>query len=214
MTDTNKASPKSQDRQARKSQAERKSESEKKLFDALVDIVNREGVSAATCERIGHEAGYSRGLTTTRLGRRDTMYARLMDRLYQDQVDRLAEQNVDNLSGLDALRKYADLHFEDIQHKAGYRAYFVLVAASLTELPSIRDRVLMQHELVQTLLASFFERAVKEGELAKDTDCRQRAAILGSFLFGVAMQSRLSEKEQLGPIKQGAYDIIDLGRCV
>jgi len=193
---------------SRKSQAERKAESEQKLFDALVDIVNSEGVTAATCDRIGKQAGYSRGLTTTRLGKRDTMYARLMDRLYQEQVNRLEEFNVDELSGLEALKKYTDIHFDDIQHKASYQAYFVLVAASLTELPSIRDRVLMQHQMVQTLLASFFERAVKEGSINKKTDCDQRATILGSYLFGVAMQNRLSGKSGVEALKIGAYELI------
>ena len=198
--------------EVRKSQAERKIESENKLFEALVEIVNRDGIAGASCEKIALEAGYSRGLTTTRLGRRDTMYARLMDRLYQEQVTRLEEQNVNELSGLEALRRYADLHFEDIQNKASYRAYFILVAASLTELPSIRDRVLIQHQMVQTLLSSFFERAVKEGSFDKDIDCEQRASILGSFLFGVAMQYRLSEKKGVSALKHGAYDIIDIGR--
>ncbi len=135
-----------------------------------------------------------------------------MDRLYQDQVDRLTEFKVDDLSGIDALYRYADIHFEDIQHKQGYRAYFVLVAASLTELQSIRDRVLMQHQMVQTLIMSFFERAVKDGCLDKNTDCEQRAAILGSYLFGVAMQNCLSEKSGVDVMKQGAYEIINIGR--
>ena len=54
---------------ARLTQAERRDRSERELLGAAIRVVAGQGVSAATFDAIGREAGFSRGLVTQRLVR-------------------------------------------------------------------------------------------------------------------------------------------------
>jgi AcrR family transcriptional regulator len=53
---------------SRRTQAERRAESEQQLLRAAAEIVVQEGVAAATFESIGRRAGYSRGLAAQKFG--------------------------------------------------------------------------------------------------------------------------------------------------
>ena len=193
----------------RKSQKQRKEESEEKLFKALIQIINSDGVMAATCQRIGDQAGVSRGLATQRLGRRDIMFARLVDRLTQAQYDRLEAEGVNTLAPGDALRRYIDIHFEDIQHDPGYQAYFVMVAAAIAADPTLRDCVTQAEKFVQDILESHIRRGQQDGAFDRSIDPQSHAGNIGSTLLGAAIQSRLTGPENINQLKPSAYALVD-----
>lgn len=194
--------------QPRKSHEQRKLESEEKLFNALINIINSDGINAATCERIGLEAGVSRGLANQRLGKREEMFARLVDRLTSAQWARLEAKGVDSLSSADALRAYIDLHFEDLQHNPGYQAYFVLVAGSIAISPLLKDCVLDAERFVHEILVKYIRRGIDKGEFQKSVNPELQAAALGSYLLGYAIQSKLSGTGFLDLMKPAAYTLV------
>ena len=55
----------------RRTQAERRAESDEKLLLAAASLIAEEGFNAATFEKIGARAGYSRGLASQRFGSKD-----------------------------------------------------------------------------------------------------------------------------------------------
>ena len=57
----------------RRTQAQRRDESEQKLLRAAGDVIAERGVTAATFEAIGAQAGYSRGLATQKFGSKQGM---------------------------------------------------------------------------------------------------------------------------------------------
>ncbi|OUS28467.1 hypothetical protein A9Q99_13190 [Gammaproteobacteria bacterium 45_16_T64] len=193
----------------RKPQGQRKEESENKLFNALINILNSDGINAATCERIGAEAGVSRGLANQRLGKRDEMFARLVDKLKQAQIQQLANDNVEGLSGHAALRRYIDIHFEDIQNNPAYQAYFVLVAGSIAISPLLNECVEDTHLFVRDMLERWIRRGIEQEEFVDSIDPVVYAATIGSYLLGVAIQAGLTGTENIELLKPGAYTLVD-----
>ena len=53
---------------ARRTQAERRAESDDRLLEAAAAIIAEEGYMAATLERVGERAGFSRGLASRKYG--------------------------------------------------------------------------------------------------------------------------------------------------
>lgn len=196
-------------KKTRISHEQRKEESENKLFNALVSILNSDGINAATCERIGAEAGVSRGLANQRLGKRDEMFARLVERLKEGQLDTLRRENIEALSGREALRKYIDIHFDDLQHNPSYQAYFVLVAGSMAISPLLKVCVETAHVFVRDLLEGMIQRGIDQGEFVGAVAPDRQAAIIGSYLLGVAIQSGLTGTDNIILLKSGAYALVD-----
>src|SRR6187431_2555326 len=93
---------------ARRSQTERRDESERRLLKAAMEVIVEQGVRAATFEAIGQKAGYSRGLATQKFGSKQGMTEALIGHLHERQNEALAAAGIDRAPGLDALLGYVD----------------------------------------------------------------------------------------------------------
>ncbi|GEM_PF-5660407 len=193
----------------RKSQSQRKIESEEKLFSALISMINREGIKAVTCASLGKEAGLSRGMANQRLGNRQEMFEQLVERLGAEQLASLEQRGVQALQGYDALVEYIDLHFDSVLNNPGYQAYFVVVAGSVADAPLLKPCVQPAHGFVRQLLSEFITRGQHEGELREEIDPDLHAGILGSYLLGVAIQAKLSSADDIKKLKTGAMVLVD-----
>ncbi len=192
----------------RKTQAERREESERKLFDALISIINEDGIQVATCESIGQKAGYSRGLTIQRLGRKDEMFVKLIDRVVAQTEENIKQQIPLEINARAALRRYIDIHFEDLQNNPAYQAHFALMAGSVTDHALLGGAVKGAHDFVKRFLVSQLERGKAEGEFAADLDSGIQAVSIGSYLIGVALQKKLHPSLDISLLKPAAYSLI------
>ena len=176
------------DREAR-TQAARRDESERRLLEATLTLIVRDGVSAATFDRIGQAAGYSRGLASHRFGSKEGLVRALIDFLNarrDEVVDRL---NLDHVTGLEALLTYAGAHFDEMAAKPDVRAYFTLLAAAVADLSEIRAAFAQSHERAKATLEGYIARGQREGVIARDVDAGAASLMVGSALMGVAMQA-------------------------
>lgn len=198
----------------RRTQEERREESERKLFDALIQIIINEGIGAATCENIGTLAGYSRGLTTQRLGRRDVMFSKLIQRLKDEQLRKFQESVDEDMTRTEALMAYIDVHFEDLMNDPGYNAYFVLVAGSITDTPLLKDAIIEAHVFVRDILANLIREGIQTGEFDADLDPVLQAMTIGSYLLGVALQHRIHSGINIESLKPGAHALLPAAKPV
>ena len=70
----------------RRTQAERRAETERRLLEAAMDLVAAGGVGAVDARPVGAEAGYSRGIVNHHFGSRQA----LLDALARDVQGRFA----------------------------------------------------------------------------------------------------------------------------
>ena len=117
----------------RRRQADRRAESENRLLSAAAELLIEKGISAATFGKIGDRAGLSRGLVTQRFGSKRGMIKVLINRLNDRHAARLADHHIENLSGIDGLLAYVDAFVDNLQADHEQRAYFVLLAASVSD---------------------------------------------------------------------------------
>lgn len=185
----------------RRSQAQRRDESERRLLSAAAEVVVDLGMGGATFENIGARAGYSRGLVTQRFGSKQGMIEALIAQL-QDRLGALMDaRHVDELTGLEAVMIYVDVFLTALERDRELRAYFVLLAASVADVSDLRAPFAAAHKEVERRLESLFLKGKVEGSIRADLDADAAALMTGALLFGLSMQLLLDPNMSLAPIR-------------
>ncbi len=185
----------------RRSQAQRRDESERRLLSAAAEVVVDLGMGGATFENIAARAGYSRGLVTQRFGSKQGMIEALIAQL-QDRLGALMDaRHVDELSGLEAVLTYVDVFLSALERDRELRAYFVLLAASVADVSDLRAPFAAAHKQVERQLESLFLKGKLEGSIRPDLDADAAALMTGALLFGLSMQLLLDPGMALEPIR-------------
>src|ERR1700752_5068473 len=94
----------------RRTQAERREDSQRGLVRAAISVTAEQGVSAATFEAIGQRGGYSRSLVTRHFGSKQGLIDAVINYLHDRRAELAAEHGLDQMPGLDALLADTDLY--------------------------------------------------------------------------------------------------------
>lgn len=172
----------------RRSQAERRDESQRRLLTATADVVAADGVAAATFDAIGRAAGYSRGLATQRFGSKQGLIEALIAALHDQQDEMLLAHHLDEHRGLDALLEYVDLYLSHLGDGTGARAYFMLLAGAVADANEQRALFAGSHRAVQGRLAGLIRRGQAAGDIRTDLDPDTAALMVGATLLGASIQ--------------------------
>jgi len=186
---------------ARLTQAERRERSEQELLEATMRVVSEQGVSAATFDAIGREAGYSRGLVTQRFGSKDGLIRSLIAALHAWQQDALDQAQIAEMDGLSALCAFVHLHCQTLDGHEEDKAYYMLMAAAVADRLDTRHAFADEHEVVRVLIREIIERGQAEGSIRPDADADATALMTGCALIGIRMQALIDPDTEIGPIR-------------
>jgi len=186
----------------RRTQAERREDSERGLVKAAIAVTAERGVSAATFEAIGQRGGYSRSLVTRRFGSKQGLIDAVIDYLGERRKALAAERGIDRLSGLDALIADTDLYLRSLSEDGEVKAYFMLLAAAVADVNALRAVFAAAHEHVRTRLREFVRQGQAEGRIRSDLDADAAALMVGSLQMGLSMQLLVDPTMDLDPIRE------------
>ena len=185
----------------RRSQAERRDESERLLVEATLKVVAEQGVGAATFEEIGKEAGLSRGLATQRFGSKRGLIEAVIAWLHRRREAVLQADHVDDMPAFAAIAHYIDGHLQPPRRGDDGYAYWMLLASTVADASPLRELFAASHECVRVRLRGLLERGQKKGEIRKDVDCDAMALTIGSLLLGASMQRLVDPATDLKAIR-------------
>lgn len=185
----------------RKTQAERRSESERSLLEAAIEVIAEQGVSAVTFEALGRASGLSRGLVSQRFGSKQNLIAALLNDLWERQEALAQKRGLDNLPGFEALKSYVDWCLQDLTQHKYVRAYFMLLSSSVADASSMRSGFNDVHADTEVRLRSWLQKGQAEGTIRTDIDPGAIALMIGCTLFGCAMQLLVNPEMDLAPIR-------------
>ena len=176
----------------RRTQVERRSDSEELLLAAAAELVAERGVEGASLARIGERAGTSRGLATHHFGSKDALVARLAARAQDHVFDatraaiELTEQTPADVLGLDGLRMTVDTFLSRFeQPDANDRALIVMWGATFPSTASVEGMLTADHRSFQGW-ADLIERGKQDGSIRADVDAQASAVLLHGLLRGLA----------------------------
>ena len=175
----------------RRSQAERRAESEQRLLDAAAQIIATEGYLAATLERVGTSAGFSRGLASRKYGSKDGLIEAVIWRV-SAHVHEQADAAIAGIAcPLEQVLALADRFVELVQRDISVRAYFVLFSAMIAnrlETRPVFDEVQIRFgERLEALIVA----AQNAGKVPPTLPAQHAAFMLGCLLAGVAIETTM-----------------------
>jgi len=192
----------------RRSQAERRDESERLLLEATLKIVAERGVSAATFEEIGKEAGLSRGLATQRFGSKRGLIEAVIAYLHRKREAIMRADHVDRMPAFDAIAHYVDDHLHAQAEEHDGPAYFMLLASTVADATTLRELFAASHDRVRVHLRALLKQGQARGEIRRNVNADACALTIGSLLLGASMQRLVDPATDLQPIRMAAITIL------
>ena len=175
----------------RRSQAERRAESEQRLLEAAAEIIATEGYLAATLERVGERAGFSRGLASRKYGSKDGLIEAVIWRV-SAHVHEQADAAIAGIPyPLEQVLALADRFVELVQRDISVRAYFVLFSAMIAN--RLETRPVFEEVQIRfgERLESLIVAAQTAGKVSATLPAQHAAFMVGCLLAGVAIETTM-----------------------
>jgi AcrR family transcriptional regulator len=193
---------------ARKTQAERRSESEQALLKAAIDVIASAGVGAVTFEALGRSGGFSRGLASVRFGSKARLIEAVLRHLRDQQDALVREHRFDELPGLDAVLGYADLCLRDMARRNEARAYFMLLSSSVADASETQAGFAATHAEAEERLHRWIACGQAEGTIRPELDPGAAALMIGCLMFGLSMQLLVDPSVDFAPLREASLAML------
>lgn len=194
-------------RQRRLTQAERREASQQSLLLAAAELIAEEGFAAASLQRIGERAGYSRGLASQHFGSKDGLVTALIAAVLARSTALLESRPV-AVTPLDAIIAYADVILLQIERDALIRAYWVMMASAVANRLPMQKLFLAEHDKVRQQLSTLIAEGQTRGEIDPYVDADAAALSIGSTLLGIGMECLLDAELDLPRVRAAALTAI------
>jgi AcrR family transcriptional regulator len=192
----------------RQTQGERRAESEQRLLAAAAELIATEGFAAASLERIGAAAGYSRGLASQKFGSKDGLVTAVIAAVIARSTDLLAARDADPLSPLDSIIAYADVILLQIERDPFIRAYWVMMASAIANRLPNQAQFLAEHEKVKSRLSGLISQGQAHSEIDPAVDPDAAALSIGSTLLGIGIECLLDPGLDIPRVRAAALATI------
>jgi len=172
----------------RRSNAQRREESDKRLLDAGLRLVAQRGAAGATLAEIGIAAGFSRSLPLERFGSKKQFLIALVDRT-EHWFNQWAFADLRGKEGLDGLTARIEAHLASAAASwDATSALFLLYFESLTVVPELRPRVTAVGKAYRTALRDLIRQGQARGEIRAEVDADVEATALFGAIRGTIAQ--------------------------
>ena len=192
----------------RMTQAERRDRSERELIAAAIKLVAEQGVSAATFDSLGREAGFSRGLVTQRFGSKEGLIRTLIAHLHDWQAEFMEAGDVEGMDGLTALFALIHLHTSHMRESPEGDAYFMLLSAAVADRLETRAAFAESHEVERALIRAIIRRGQASGHIRPDVDADAEALMAGCSLLGIRMQFMIDPAFDSAPVRDALIETL------
>jgi len=172
----------------RRTQAERREQSEAALLGAAVDLIAAEGVGAVTFDALARVGGFSRGLATVRFGTKARLIEAVLLALHERQEAMVREHRFAERGGLEAVLGYVEHNLREMTRRKQARAYFMLLSWAVAEANPSRQAFAATHAVVEQRLAGWIAQGQADGSIRPGLDARATALMIGCLMFGQSMQ--------------------------
>lgn len=177
-------------------QEERTALSDKRMFEAAMELICEQGANRTTLKEVCEKAGYSRGLANYRFGSKDAFFDKLIGHFNRAWKSEL-QKNVGDKTGLPAIRSAAStLETFLLEHAQFMRSRYIIMYESIATENIIQSKLRATHKAYNDDIARWVAEGIEEGEISPETDAEAFAAYYSSFIFGTVFQW-LASPEQI-----------------
>lgn len=195
--------------QPRRTQEERKAESERRMIRAAIELFASQGYLKTTMNQVGEAAGYSGGLVSHRFGSKEgllkAVLGRISKRFLEDQLHPSVEAN----SAEAAVRSMIEIYLKEMTvRQSRIRALYVIMGEALGAVPEAQAEIATLNDGFRNHLASLVRRGIESGEFASGVNPDTASILILGLLRGVTLQALADpdaiDIEQMTPLVQAS----------
>lgn len=196
----------------RRTQQERKAESERAVILAALNLFARQGYMRTTLNEIGKAAGYTGGLVSHRFGSKEGLLQAVLKHIRTRFLDDQLGSAITMDSAEESLRNYIEIYINEVTVREGrVRALYVIMGEALGAVPEIRKDIAELNEHTRNHLAGIIQRGMASSEFRNDADTDTSALLVMGTLRGVVLQyladpQAFNVKAVIKSIQDGAVD--------
>jgi AcrR family transcriptional regulator len=170
---------------ARRTQAERAAQSDRRLTEAAIQLLIERGVAGTTLAAIGEHAGYSRGLVTHHFGSKAGLLRHVLKQVSLDWLARI-DAAVGDKVGVEALCAVLDAQDRFIvEAPDSVRAMYLLWHQSIDPAAEYRANVADVHRAQREYVQRWLAEGARRGGVRADVNVERAAELFCAGAAGV-----------------------------
>jgi AcrR family transcriptional regulator len=171
------------DRPARRTQEQRRAETERRVVDAAMALIARSGSRAVTLAEVGEAAGYSRGIVYHHFGSRERLLEAVVDEAQRFDVP------VYQGDGLDYLVRIIEAYLRNVVRRTpSARAFLQLWGEAIAADPVLAPLFARRDADFRQLLADVVRQGVADGSIRPDANPGAAAVLVVALVRGTGLQ--------------------------
>jgi AcrR family transcriptional regulator len=171
------------DRPARRTQKQRRAETERRVLDAAMALIARSGSRAVTLAEVGEAAGYSRGIVYHHFGSWERLLEAVVDEAQRFDVP--AYQG----DGLDHLVQIIEAYLRNVVRRTpSARAFLQLWGEAIAADPVLAPLFARRDADFRQLLANVVRQGVADGSIRPDANPAAAAVLIVALVRGTGLQ--------------------------
>lgn len=185
----------------RRTQAERRADSEQRLIQAAIELVVEQGLENTTLADIGRRAGASHAAVNHRFGSKDELVDRVIE-VATEYYAQVAAERIGKRTGLDALLQVCDVYLDMVvgANPLG-RVHVILWSEAIASTATRRSAQLGWDRLFRDFLTMMIQDGIAEGTVRPELTVAETSLTIVGALRGIAMQLMLDEGVSLADSK-------------
>ncbi len=173
----------------RRTQEERKAESERQIIRAALKLFAEQGYLRTTLNQVGEQAGYTGGLVSHRFGSKPGLLQAVVNHISHRFLNDQLGSAIEAPSAEESLLNYIAIYLNEVSvRESRIRTLYVIMGEALAAVPEIQQEVAKLNTGVREALARIVARGVESGEFRKEIDPGISAVLILGMLRGVTMQ--------------------------
>lgn len=195
-------------RRARRTQAERRADSERRIIEATIHTIGQKGTVHMTLADVGEAAGYSRGLPAAIFGTKENLIVQAAKSIMEQPANRTlfdAEPGDGVTEMIDMIERWFTMSVEGVGEGRGLMVLLTdgMPSDAATRSPELYQVLQTIDEAARARFRSFLENSRERGELQAGVDIDAEAMLILGAIRGMVWQ---------WIIDPGAFDLIQVGR--
>ncbi|ADJ49344.1 TetR family transcriptional regulator [Amycolatopsis mediterranei S699] len=171
------------DRPARRTQEQRRAETERRVVDAAMALIARSGSRAVTLAEVGEAAGYSRGIVYHHFGSRERLLEAVVDEAQRFDVPTYQGD------GLDYLVRIIEAYLRNVVRRTpSARAFLQLWGEAIAADPVLAPLFARRDADFRQLLADVVRQGVADGSIRPDANPAAAAVLVVALVRGTGLQ--------------------------
>ena len=168
---------------ARRTQEQRRAETERRVLDAAIELIAGNGSHSITLAQVGEAAGYSRGIVHQHFGNR----AGLLDAVMRD-TGRFDVPGYDG-NALAQITELIEAYLHNVIDRAPpSRAFLQLWGEAIASDPVLTPLFAERDAFFRTFLADCIRAGIADGSIRAEADPTSAAVLLLALVRGVGLQ--------------------------